>query len=115
MRHVGKLSRSRTTAERSTRELTFHLLVGLFGKLKPPRIPLGHYVGSLLLLHVGLLELLILLPESIDVSSQPPLSDFRAVLGLGSSSDLGLELLPQLVQFSLQASRFTPRLLDLPA
>ena len=95
------------------RELTFHLLVGLLGELKPPRIPLSHDVGSLLLLHVGLLELLILLPEGTNVGPQPPLSDVRAVLGLGGGGDLGFQLLPQLVHLGPQAGRFTSHLLDL--
>ena len=94
-------------------ELTFHLLIGLLGELEPLRIPHGHDVGLPLLLTVGLLELHVLLPESADVSPQPPLGDLRAILGLGCSSDLGLELLPQLVQLSLQAGSLTPRLLDL--
>ena len=54
---------------RGMRELTFHPLVGLFSELEPPLIPVVHDAGLPLLLRIGLLELLILLPESIDVSN----------------------------------------------
>ena len=49
------------------RKLTLHLLVGLLRKLNPSRVPLGHNFGLPLLLHVGLLELLVLLSEGSNV------------------------------------------------
>ena len=90
------------------RELTFHPLVGLFSKLEPPLVPILHDAGLLRLLSVGFPELLILLTESVDVSYQPPLGDLRALLGLRGSSDLRLELFPQLLQLSLYARRLAP-------
>ena len=78
------------------RKLTFHLLVGFLGELKPSRIPFSRNVGSLLLLCVGLLELLTLLPERTNVGPQPPLGDLEPILGLGGGSNLGSKLLPKL-------------------
>ena len=95
-----KASRSKATAERSVRKLTFHLLIGLLRELKPPRIPLSHNVSSLLLLHVGFLEALVLLPEGGDVGPQPPFGGVKPSLGLGGGSSLGSKLLPQLIQLS---------------